>query len=238
MQHFSQLPHWTFEDAYLNVLDTLLSAPVRGDRTGTGTHSVFGTQLRFDLQQAFPLLTTKQVPLRLIFHELKWMLNGDTNIKYLLDNNVHIWTDWPLKRYRNNIDDMEFSQEQFEESVRTNTVFAERWGDCGPIYGYQWRKWPSTSFSRSEPIDQIVDTLKQLHENPESRRMIVSAWNVADIPDMIPSGLPPCHMTMQFYTRPLSLTERRSMGTMDGTIVPERYLDCQVYIRFLRERLH
>lgn len=235
MQHFTQLPHWTFEDAYLNVLDTLLSAPVRGDRTGTGTHSVFGTQLRFDLQQAFPLLTTKQVPLRLIFHELKWMLNGDTNIKYLLDNNVHIWTDWPLKRYRNNIGDMGFSQEQFEESVRTNAVFAERWGDCGPVYGYQWRKWNGPS---GKTFDQIADVLQELQNNPESRRMIVSAWNVADIPDMIPSGLPPCHMTMQFYTRPLSLTERRSMGTMDGTIVPERYLDCQVYIRFLRERLH
>lgn len=234
MKHFSQLPHWTFEDAYLNVLDTLLSAAKRGDRTGTGTHSIFGVQLRFDLQQAFPLLTTKQVPLRLIFHELKWMLNGDTNIKYLLNNNVHIWTDWPLKRYRINIGDMGFSQEQFEESVRTNEVFASRWGDCGPVYGAQWRKW----LDAPHMIDQIADVLKQLRENPESRRMIVSAWNVADIPNMIPSGLPPCHMQMQFYTRPLSLMERRSMGTMGGTVVPERYLDCQVYIRFLRERLH
>lgn len=228
----------TGEHAYLNLLEQVLRAPVRGDRTGTGTRSIFGHQMRFDLTGGFPLITTKKVWLRGIFHELKWMLMGDTNIKYLVDNGVNIWNDWPLKHYNaQRLEDQEpATMEQFIEAIKTSPDFAKRWGECGPVYGYQWRKWPHAKISTMQrdregwgsfdervieeetTIDQIADVLNALRTTPESRRMIVNAWNVADIPEMIPSGLPPCHMMMQFYTRP-------KVGSV------KRYLDCQVYLR-------
>ena len=134
------------------------------DRTGTGTRSVFGYQMRFDLQQGFPLVTTKKLHLKSIIHELIWFLNGSTNIKYLKENGVSIWDDW-----------------------------ADANGDLGPIYGYQWRSWPAPN---GEHIDQITQVMQQIKHNPDSRRMIVSAWNVGDIPRM---KLPPCHALFQFY---------------------------------------
>ena len=134
------------------------------DRTGTGTLSVFGHQMRFDLGEGFPMLTTKKLHLRSIIHELLWFLNGETNTKYLKDNGVSIWDEW-----------------------------ADENGDLGPIYGYQWRHWPTPGGGQ---IDQIEQVLKQLRETPDSRRMIVSAWNVGEIPRM---KLPPCHAFFQFY---------------------------------------
>lgn len=134
------------------------------DRTGTGTRSVFGYQMRFDLQDGFPLVTTKKLHLKSIIHELIWFLAGSTNIKYLKDNGVSIWDDW-----------------------------ADADGNLGPIYGYQWRSWPTPD---GRHIDQIAQVLEQIRNNPDSRRMIVSAWNVADIPQM---KLPPCHAFFQFY---------------------------------------
>ncbi len=150
---------------YLDLIQDILdNGHQKGDRTGTGTLSVFGRQLHFDLSKGFPLLTTKKLALRSIIYELLWFLNGETNIKYLNDNNVHIWDSW-----------------------------ANELGELGPIYGYQWRSWPK---AHGNSIDQISDVIAQIKQNPNSRRLIVSAWNVADIDKM---ALPPCHLLFQFY---------------------------------------
>ena len=151
---------------YLKLLQHILDTGTdKADRTGTGTRSVFGYQMRFDLSQGFPLVTTKKTHLKSIIYELLWFLKGDTNIKYLNDNNVKIWDEW-----------------------------ADGNGDLGPVYGKQWRSWEGTN---GEEVDQIKDVIHQLKNNPDSRRMIVSAWNVADLPKM---KLMPCHCLFQFYT--------------------------------------
>lgn len=150
---------------YLDLLkDILENGTDKHDRTGTGTRSVFGRQMRFDLSQGFPLLTTKKLHLKSIIHELLWFLNGDTNVKYLQDNGVRIWNEW-----------------------------AREDGDLGHIYGYQWRSWPDY---KGGTIDQISQAVNDIKNNPDSRRIIVSAWNVADLPNM---ALPPCHAFFQFY---------------------------------------
>ncbi len=151
--------------AYLDLLQHVLDHGVtKSDRTGTGTLSVFGYQMRFDLQLGFPVLTTKKLHLKSIIHELLWFLAGDTNIRYLKENGVKIWDDW-----------------------------ADSNGDLGPIYGYQWRNWPTPD---GRHIDQISQLLEQIKSNPDSRRLMVCAWNVADVPNM---KLPPCHALFQFY---------------------------------------
>jgi thymidylate synthase len=150
---------------------------VKSDRTGTGTLSVFGHQMRFDLNDGFPLLTTKKLHLRSIIHELLWFLQGSTNIRYLKENGVKIWDEWADER-----------------------------GELGPVYGYQWRSWPTPDGGH---IDQIAEVLEQIRRTPDSRRLIVSAWNVADVPRM---RLPPCHLLFQFY-------------------VAEDRLSCQLYQR-------
>ena len=150
---------------YLALLNHVLAhGTAKDDRTGTGTLSVFGYQMRFDLQAGFPLLTTKKVHLKSILHELLWFLKGDTNIQYLKDNGVSIWDEW-----------------------------ADANGDLGPIYGYQWRSWPAAD---GRHIDQISEVLETLKNNPDSRRILVSAWNVGELPNM---RLPPCHALFQFY---------------------------------------
>lgn len=150
---------------YLDLLQRIVKEGVKKeDRTGTGTLSVFGHQMRFDLSQGFPLLTTKKLHLKSIIHELLWFLNGDTNVKYLQDNGVRIWNEW-----------------------------ADEDGELGPIYGHQWRSWPAYDGGHIDQIQGIVDSLKN---NPDSRRMIVSAWNVGDLDKM---ALPPCHCLFQFY---------------------------------------
>ncbi|KAB2665046.1 thymidylate synthase [Brucella tritici] len=150
---------------YLDLLQHVLDNGVdRGDRTGTGTRSVFGYQMRFNLEEGFPVLTTKKLHLRSIIHELLWFLKGDTNIAYLKENGVSIWDEW-----------------------------ADENGDLGPVYGYQWRSWPAPD---GRHIDQIANLLKMLHGNPNSRRLIVSAWNPALVDEM---ALPPCHCLFQFY---------------------------------------
>tara|TARA_B110000046_G_scaffold185629_1_gene228175 strand:- start:3272 stop:4066 length:795 start_codon:yes stop_codon:yes gene_type:complete len=150
---------------YHNLLQHILKEGTqKGDRTGTGTTSVFGYQMRFDLSQGFPVITTKKLHLRSIIHELLWFLQGDTNIKYLKDNGVRIWDDW-----------------------------ADENGDLGPVYGHQWRSWPTPSGGQ---IDQISKVIEQIKNNPNSRRHIVSAWNVAEVDNM---ALPPCHTFFQFY---------------------------------------
>ncbi len=150
---------------YLDLLDRILKEGVRKeDRTGTGTISVFGHQMRFNMEEGFPLLTTKKLHLKSIIHELLWFLNGDTNVKYLQDNGVRIWNEW-----------------------------ADENGDLGHIYGYQWRSWPDYEGGHIDQISEVVNTLKT---NPDSRRIIVNAWNVGDIKNM---NLPPCHAFFQFY---------------------------------------
>ena len=162
------------------------------DRTGTGTRSVFGYQMRFDLAEGFPLLTTKKLHTRSIFHELLWFLSGSTNVQYLRDNGVSIWDEW-----------------------------AGPDGELGPVYGYQWRSWPTAS---GEHIDQIAQVLDQIKTNPDSRRLIVSAWNVGDIPRM---ALPPCHAFFQFYVAP-STGSGQAPSTDSGQ---GGKLSCQLYQR-------
>lgn len=175
------------------------------DRTGTGTISVFGRQMRFDLSEGFPAVTTKKLFMRGIIHELIWFLQGSSNIKYLVDNDVHIWDEWPYRHYlqSNNLKVPPSDSEQwktgikkFIEKIKTDDQFALKYGELGPVYGYQWRSWPTPDGGHIDQIQKAVDTIKN---NPDSRRIIVSAWNVADIEEMAKAGLPPCHALFQFY---------------------------------------
>lgn len=185
---------------YLDLLRRIKDeGVVKGDRTGTGTKSVFGHQMRFDLSQGFPLLTTKRVFLKGIIHELLWFLKGDTNIKYLVDNGVHIW-DNDAYRYYNELCcrhgvlpiDMESFLQAACDGVES-PIDGYRFGDLNHVYGYQWRSWPQPNGEAIDQIAQVVDTIRR---NPNSRRMLVSAWNVAEVDDM---ALPPCHVLFQFY---------------------------------------
>jgi thymidylate synthase len=187
------------EEQYLNLLrDILENGSGKDDRTGTGTTSVFGRQLRFDLAEGFPLLTTKKMFMKAIIHELLWFLKGSSNIKYLVDNNVHIWDDWPYKYYVSSSTYKEepLTQEEFVTKIKDDDSFASKWGELGPVYGVQWRHWKTPE---GKEIDQITELINQIKKTPTSRRLIVSAWNVADIQEMTKSGLPPCHCLFQFY---------------------------------------
>ena len=185
---------------YLELLSRIKTeGVVKTDRTGTGTKSVFGHQMRFDLSQGFPLLTTKKVFLKGIIHELLWFLNGDTNIKYLVDNGVHIW-DNDAYRYYNELCVKEgvlpVAMEEFLRAAQEgieSPIEGYRFGDLNHVYGYQWRSWPRPN---GEAIDQIQQAVDLICKNPDSRRIIVSAWNVADVEQM---ALPPCHTLFQFY---------------------------------------
>jgi len=158
------------------------------DRTGTGTKSVFGYQMRFDLGKGFPLLTTKKVHLKSIIHELLWFIQGDTNIKYLVDHGVKIWNDWPYKIFTNSEDYHGESMNDFVELIKNDVDFSKKYGDLGPVYGAQWRNFNG--------VDQLQYILNEIKNNPDSRRMILSAWNPAEIKNM---ALPPCHTLIQFY---------------------------------------
>jgi thymidylate synthase len=191
---------------YLDLLrDIKANGVKKSDRTGIGTVSVFGRQMRFDLSDGFPAVTTKKLFMRGIIHELIWFLQGSTNIKYLVDNDIHIWDDWPYKAYLlkqskkvPEINGPEWSKgiREFTERIKKDADFARWHGELGPVYGYQWRNWPTPD---GRHIDQIKNVIQTLKSNPDSRRMIVSAWNVADIDEMSISGLPPCHLLFQFY---------------------------------------
>ncbi len=182
------------EQVYLGLLkDVLKNGKYKDDRTKTGTKSVFGRQVRFDLSQGFPLLTTKKMFIRGIIHELLWFLKGDSNIKYLVDNNVNIWNEWPYKNYLQKTKGKKLTQEEFIENIKKSNKFAKKWGELGLVYGSQWRHWKT---SKDKEIDQIKIIIEKLKKKPFSRRIIVSAWNVEHIEDML---LPPCHTLFQFY---------------------------------------
>ena len=186
--------------------DILANGTEKDDRTGTGTISVFGRQIRHNMRDGFPLLTTKKMAIKSIMTELKWFLKGDTNIKYLVDNGCNIWNGDAYKAYEkyamaNSYGVDILSMEEFIQEIKTNDEFASKWGNLGPIYGKQWRRWKTDSVS----IDQIQDLISELKTNPDSRRLMVSAWNVGEMRNMV---LPPCHYGFQVYTRKLTTEER------------------------------
>ena len=194
---------------YQHYLKYILGNGVeKKDRTGTGTISVFGTQIRHDMSDGFPLLTTKRIPVKTMMTELKWFLKGDTNIKYLVDNGCNIWNGDAYKKYITELGthyieggDI-YTKAEFTEEIKIDeNGFAKKWGELGPIYGKQWRLWKTNTVS----IDQIQDLISELKTNPDSRRLMVSAWNVGELDKMT---LPPCHYGFQVYTRELSDNER------------------------------
>jgi thymidylate synthase len=227
---------------YIKLLKDIIDNGVRkSDRTGTGTISLFGRQIRHNMKDGFPLLTTKKMAWKSIVTELLWFLRGDTNIKYLVDNGCHIWDGDAYKRYMNvyEIESREstyaleelhmlsnLTKEQFTERIKTDDKFAKKWGELGPIYGSQWRRWKGGTwvegntdgtegfYLQSEQIDQIANLINELKTNPDSRRLMVNAWNVGDLDQMV---LPPCHYGFQVYTRKLDGEEmwallRRKVG--------------------------
>lgn len=201
--------------AYQELVRTVLqTGHKKEDRTGVGTLSVFGYQMRFDLKEGFPLVTSKRVPFGLIKSELLWFLKGDTNIRYLLEHNNHIWDEWAFEKYIKSSaytgpdmtdfglrapKDPAFNElyqtqmKEFQAKVLTDADFAEEFGNLGDVYGKQWRSW---EMRNGETLDQIAQVIQQIKETPDSRRLIVSAWNPEDIPNM---ALPPCHTIFQFY---------------------------------------
>jgi len=191
---------------YLDLLkDIETNGIIKPDRTGTGTKNVFGRQIRFDLNDGFPAVTTKKLFLRGIMHELLWFLQGDSNIEYLVKNDVHIWDEWPYRAYlklmgkdvpESSSDEWKVGLCEFTKKIKSDHKFALKYGKLGPVYGHQWRHWPD---GNGGEIDQISGVIEMLRNNPDSRRIIVSAWNVADIKEMAKAGLPPCHSLFQFY---------------------------------------
>ncbi|SDJ18210.1 thymidylate synthase [Natribacillus halophilus] len=203
------------EQQYLDLLSDILdTGDEKSDRTGTGTLSTFGNQMKFNLKEGFPLLTTKHVPFRLIKSELLWFMKGDTNIRYLLTHNNNIWNEWAFQRFvhsedydgpdmtdfgRRALEDDAFRERyeqemaKFKQRILNDEAFAAQYGELGSIYGQQWRAWKT---SRGEAIDQLGQVIEMIKHNPDSRRLLVSAWNPEDVPAM---ALPPCHTLFQFY---------------------------------------
>ena len=223
----------TLDKQYQDLLQTILDFGVtKMDRTGTGTKSIFGYTIRHNMKNGFPLLTTKKMAFKTMVTELLWFLRGDTNIKYLVDNNCHIWDGDAYKNYLKNVDEQDiesrkyedgelttYNQEEFINKIKTDDEFAKKWGELGKIYGAQWRRWTKKKMYLSTDgsyeniydeadqtvIDQIANLISELKTNPDSRRLLVSAWNVGELDQCV---LPPCHYGFQVYTRELSHDER------------------------------
>jgi thymidylate synthase len=205
---------------YLELLrDIRENGTDKSDRTGVGTRSLFGRQIRMNLSDGFPLLTTKKMFIKAIIHELLWFLKGDTNIKYLVENGVNIWNEWPFEdylkandlkeRYPTYSDEWKEQLSEFIEKIKTDEGFSQKWGDLGPVYGKQWRRWEGPD---GEIYDQLGMAIDQIRKTPDSRRIIVSSWNIADISKKLKSAPPLCHTLYQF-------------------IVSEGKLSCQLYQR-------
>lgn len=222
----------TLDNQYKRLLETVLEYGVeKSDRTGTGTKSIFGYTIRHNMSDGFPLLTTKKIAVKTMMTELKWFLKGDTNIKYLIDNGCNIWNGDAYRNYKQAIAevglfDTLMDQDQFTTKIKADDEFASRWGELGPIYGKQWRRWkgfrtnnPNTLKTKTDSVqyyDQLGILIEQLKRNPDSRRLMVSAWNVADLELSV---LPPCHYGFQCYVAngKLSLMwNQRSVDTFLG----------------------
>lgn len=187
-----------YQDLLRHILD---HGTPKGDRTGTGTLSVFGYQSRYDLGQGFPLITTKRVHWKSVVHELIWFIRGDTNIRYLVTNGVRIWNEWPFQHYlrENGLADAlpkhspgwKEAMKEFVDRIKTDESFAQQWGELGPVYGRQWRNFNG--------VDQLTEVIEDIKTKPDSRRHLVTAWNPVEIAEMAKAGLPPCHTLFQFY---------------------------------------
>jgi thymidylate synthase len=219
----------TLDKQYQSLLQDILdNGVVKSDRTGTGTRSVFGRQIRHSMSNGFPLLTTKKMAWKSIVTELLWFLRGDTNIKYLVDNDCHIWDGDAYKNYLQDhaLDADYYTKEEFINKIKTDDEFAKKWGELGPVYGKQWRNWKGRAWTPKawldengkmvvrnnnnikveyNSIDQIANLINDLKNNPDSRRLMVNAWNVGELDQM---ALPPCHYGFQVWTRELSQSER------------------------------
>lgn len=241
---------------YKKLITAILrKGTVKKDRTGVGTVSIFGHQMRFNLQEGFPLVTTKKTHVKAIIHELLWFIKGDTNIQYLVKNGVHIWNEWPFQAYLKSLNienkypkyspEWEAHLQEFVEKISTQDAFAQRWGYLGPVYGKQWRKWRTVDGAEMDQLEEIIQTLQK---SPDSRRMIVTAWNPGEVSEM---ALPPCHTLFQFYTEEMDWPERLKIAdqytreqffeidpsvskiheALDGLGIPRRKLSCQLYQR-------
>jgi thymidylate synthase len=221
---------------YQELLQSILDYGVeKKDRTGTGTKSIFGYTIRHNMKDGFPLLTTKKMAWKTMVTELLWFLRGDTNIKFLVDNNCHIWDGDAFKNFMNTSEgdpDLIWNQEQFINIIKTDDGFAKQWGELGPVYGKQWRSWNTKQFEslndgnfgyryNDVQIDQIQNLINDLKTNPDSRRLMVNAWNVGELNQMV---LPPCHYGFQVYTRKLTMKERFEVagGKESETEIPTR----------------
>jgi len=209
------MTNWLDLDYQKLLSDIVQNGKIKEDRTGTGTKSLFGRQVRHDMRTGFPLLTTKKMAWKTMATELLWFLRGDTNIKFLVENGCNIWNGDAYKAYKSRTNN-QMSMDEFIELIKTNEQFAEINGELGPIYGNQWREWGSqyetnyilgTQTKRKPGIDQIQQLIDDLKTNPDSRRLMVNAWNVEQLPNMV---LPPCHYGFQVYTTEMSIKERRS----------------------------
>jgi len=222
---------------YQDLLQSILDYGVeKKDRTGTGTKSIFGYTIRHNMQDGFPVLTTKKMAWKTMVTELLWFLRGDTNIKFLVDNGCHIWDGDAYKNYCLSYKDghefyedetvkRSYTQEEFINKIKTDDEFAKKWGELGPVYGKQWRKWENFFYDSPDPdgdgfrhseVDQITNLIHDLKNNPDSRRLMVNAWNVGELDQMV---LPPCHYGFQVYTRELSLDERRKLANYDSEFI-------------------
>jgi thymidylate synthase len=220
MEHFMAN---RLDEQYQSLLQDIIDFGAdKQDRTGTGTKSIFGYMIHHNMRNGFPLLTTKKVPFKTMATELMWFLMGDTNIKYLVENGCNIWNGDAYKRYRDNVKSVKdgekiklengdiytyriFTEDQFIDRIKNEKGFDKYWGELGPIYGRQWRGWNKLKIANYEGIDQITNLINELKTNPDSRRLMVNAWNVKQLPEMV---LPPCHYGFQMYTRELSRAER------------------------------
>jgi thymidylate synthase len=256
----------TIDSKYQELLQDILDNGVeKGDRTGTGTISVFGRQIRHKMSQGFPLLTTKKMAWNVMVVELLWFLRGDTNIKFLLDYDCHIWDGDAFKHYTQKIEDVidgyrcgdimgfephmekwysdsdkliPLTKEEFIHNIKTDNEFAKEWGDLGPIYGKQWRQWQGWMDMNGNKkgslwYDQILQLVHSLKTNPDSRRLMVSAWNVAELDQMV---LPPCHYGFQVYTRELRLIERINIAIEKGLTTKTAHLSEEDYWKWCDER--
>jgi thymidylate synthase len=228
----------TLDKQYQELLQDILDNGVtKSDRTGTGTISVFGRQIRHKMSEGFPLLTTKKMAWKTMVTELLWFLRGDTNIKFLVDNGCHIWDGDAYKNYISETNeykgDWPDTMDEFIDKIKIDDEFANQWGELGPVYGKQWRSWNKyivkpglvslgdgryneNYWDIDKPIDQIQNLINDLKTNPDSRRLMVNAWNVGELDQMV---LPPCHYGFQVYTRELSLEERRKLANHDSEFI-------------------